>query len=442
MIWRLVSRSIRQRPQRFALGVLSVAMGTAVAVAFAGVSLALGDRLARTLRAYGANIVLVPEGSALGIQLEGTDYRPPLRTGALRDSSLASLHRTFWRNNILGYAPQLAAAARVGRDGEPPRVAASVVGTWFDREITTPDGFAFHAGMRTVAPWWRVRGRLPYEPQGTIKPARAENSAPKSDDLPEALAGVALARRAGIAAGDEVRVLLEGRVHSARVTGVLDAGGVEDQALHVPIEVLQSWQGRPGEVGWVLVSALIKPGFPPAPDAARDPAAFERWACTPYVTSVAHDLDRMVPGAEARPVRQIVEAEGRVVHRLNRLLLLLSLAALTGAALGVTSTMAASVVERRSEFALQRALGASPAALLAPLAVETCALGVLGGVAGSALGLGLAWLAGRAAFDVTVPPHPLVLPVGLVCALAVAAAGSWIPVRWVTRVVPAAGLRA
>jgi putative ABC transport system permease protein len=288
--------------------------------------------------------------------------------------------------------------------------------------------------MTTIAPWWRVRGRLPDE---TV-PATIAGG----DALPEALLGSQLARRTGLSAGDVALVYVNERARRVTIQGVLDAGGVEDEALYVTIETLQAWQERPRDVGWVLVSALIKPGFPPAPDPARDPEAFERWSCTPYVTSVAHELDRAVPGAEARPVRQIVEAEGRVVHRLNRLLLLLSLAALAGAALGVTSTMAASVVERRSEFSLQRALGASQASLLAPLAVETLALGILGGLAGSALGLGLASLTGRVAFDVSVPPHPLVFPVGLVCAVLVAAVGSWIPLRWALGVAPAEGLRA
>jgi len=50
-------------------------------------------------------------------------------------------------------------------------------------------------------------------------------------------------------------------------------------------------------------------------------------------------------------VRQMVEAEGNIVHRLNLLMLLLTLSALVGAALGVTSTMTASVVERTPEIA-------------------------------------------------------------------------------------------
>jgi putative ABC transport system permease protein len=209
----------------------------------------------------------------------------------------------------------------------------------------------------------------------------------------------------------------------------------------MPLDALQSWLGRPHQVDWVLVSALIKPGFPPAPDAGRDPKAFERWSCTPYVTSVAYELDRGLPGVEARPVRQMVEAEGQIVHRLNLLMLLLTLAALVGAALGVMSTMTASVVERTPEIALARALGASRGAILRFLVSEALVLALAGGLIGGLLGIGLAQIAGRSAFGVSVPFHPLVLPLGLLVACAVAAAGSWAPFRRAASLSPAEALK-
>ena len=226
-----------------------------------------------------------------------------------------------------------------------------------------------------------------------------------------------------------------------RIVGTLGAGVAEEGTVYVPLGSLQRQIDRPGEVDRVLVSALIKPGFPPAPDAQRNPEAFEQWACTPYVTSVAYDLDRSVPGVEARPVTQLVEAEGRVVHRVNLLMLLLALAAITGAGLGVMSTMMASVVERTREFALQRALGASRGALLLQLALEGLLIGALGGVLGSAIGATLAQVAGRAAFGFAVPVQPLVWLLGVCVALVVAAIGLWVPLRMATAVQPAQGLQ-
>jgi len=437
MFFRLLGRSLRVRRGRVALGILSVAMGTSVAVAFAGVSLVLGDRLARSLRAYGANIVLVPEGGSMGVELAGTDYRPPIHTGSIADTSLYRIHETFWRNNILGYAPELAAVGEVARHAGGPTATAGIVGTWFRQDLRTPSGFPFAAGITTVAPWWKVDGRYPRED-------------PSSDPV-ECIVGKRLAERLGVRPGETIDLdpreaeksgagAVRGPVH-ARVAGILETGGIEEESVYLPLHVVQSWLDRPHQVDWVLVSALIKPGFPPAPDASRDPKAFERWSCTPYVTSVAYELDRGLPGVEARPVRQMVEAEGNIVHRLNLLMLLLTLAALVGAALGVTSTMTASVVERTPEIALARALGATRGAVLRFLVSEALVIALTGGLAGGLLGILLAQIAGRAAFGVKVPFHPLVLPLGLLVACMVAAAGSWAPFRRAAQLSPAQALK-
>jgi putative ABC transport system permease protein len=432
MFFRLLSRSLRVRRGRVALGILSIAMGTSVAVAFAGVSLVLGDRLARSLRAYGANIVLLPEGGSMAVELAGTDYRPPLRTGSIADTSLYRIHETFWRNNILGYAPELAVVANVANDARATR--AGLIGTWFRRDIPLREGQTFAAGITTVAPWWKVDGRYPREPEG--------------NEL-ECVVGKRVADREGIQTGSLLQVQPQVAENAAytpesrpvRVVGVLETGGIEEESIYMPLDALQSWLARPHQVDWVLVSALIKPGFPPAPDASRDPKAFERWSCTPYVTSVAYELDRGLPGVEARPVRQMVEAEGQIVHRLNLLMLLLTLAALVGAALGVMSTMTASVVERTPEIALARAIGATRGSILRFLVSEALVLAIAGGLIGGLLGIGLAQIAGRAAFGVSVPFHPLVLPLGLLVACAVAAAGSWAPFRRAVSLSPAEALK-
>lgn len=430
MLLRLVRRSLLLRRQRLLLGVLSVAAGAAVAVGFADLSLVFGDRLSESLRAYGANLVLVPEGGLLEPEIPGSDYTPPVRTAAIAESSLAGLHRSYWKNNLLGYAPVLHAVGYLDGPGGERGDALPIAGTWFERPEEAAGGRPIVAGMAPIAPWWKVEGDLPAET------GEAEGAVP-------ALAGRAVARRHRLAVGDEARLRTERGADAVvlRVTGILDAGGLEDETLYLPLAAAQHLTGRPGEVDRVLVSALITPGFPPAPDVASDPQGFEKWYCTPYVTSVAYDLDRTVRGVEARPVAQFVEAEGRVVHRLNLLLLLLTLAAITAAAFGVMGTMTAIVVERTREFALQRSLGATQGSLLRHLALEALAVGFVGGLVGTVVGILLAQLAGRTAFGVAVPFHPPVLLIGLVVAVVVTAAGAWLPLRFATRLEPAEGLR-
>jgi putative ABC transport system permease protein len=103
--------------------------------------------------------------------------------------------------------------------------------------------------------------------------------------------------------------------------------------------------------------------------------------------------------------------------------------------------MTAMVVERTPEIALARSLGATRSSIGGLLIAEALLIALAGGLVGGLVGIGLAQIAGRAAFGLSVPFHPLVLPLGLLVALAVAAAGSWAPLRRAWHLSPAEGLK-
>src|SRR5437764_757541 len=65
------------------------------------------------------------------------------------------------------------------------------------------------------------------------------------------------------------------------------------------------------------------------------PAEFERWSCSPYVSSIAYSINQILPGAEVRVVRRVAEGEGLILTRVRMLLLLVTGAALLAAALAV-----------------------------------------------------------------------------------------------------------
>src|SRR6185295_13806944 len=140
--------------------VVAVALGVAMATALASVSLVLGDRLGRTVRQYGANLVLVPKGEDLPLEIAGTDVSA-LAGSAIAESTLVTLTTFRWRNNILGFAPQSYAAGSVRSATGAARVA--VVGTWFQRMPARATGTPRPAGMNTIAPWWKIEGNVPAE---------------------------------------------------------------------------------------------------------------------------------------------------------------------------------------------------------------------------------------------------------------------------------------
>jgi putative ABC transport system permease protein len=206
--------------------------------------------------------------------------------------------------------------------------------------------------------------------------------------------------------------------------------------------VVQALTGRPDQADRVWLSALVKPGpSRPAPDAARDPAGYERFMCTPYPDNVARDLAGCAPGTEVLALAEAVAGEALVVSRLNFLLLLLALAALTAATLGLIATTTATVVERGVEIGLLRSLGATSRQLAALLMGETALVSLAGGAAGWLIGsLAAAMVRGRT-FGAGSVFEPLLLPLALALALAVAFLGTLGPLRMALRLDPSTVLR-
>ena len=93
----------------------------------------------------------------------------------------------------------------------------------------------------------------------------------------------------------------------------------------------------------VLVSALVTPGDKVAPEIRgkspeeMTPEEYELWYCTPLVASVAYQIEEVITGAEAGPIRQIVAAEGSFLTKTETLLLLITVAALAASALTLFS---------------------------------------------------------------------------------------------------------
>ena len=139
MFLRALGKSILRRPQRFVIAVVAVAMGIGMAVALASVSLVLGDRLGRTVRHYGANLVLVPRGADLPLEVAGVDYSALVDAGvaAIPASSLAARGTFRWRNAILGFHHGRASEICGVRSGEA--VKARALGGLLQRHAVIDD---------------------------------------------------------------------------------------------------------------------------------------------------------------------------------------------------------------------------------------------------------------------------------------------------------------
>lgn len=414
MFVRLVYESFRRQKRRKLLAGVAITLGVGVSTAMIAVATDIGDKVSRELRAFGANLVVTPQEDTLDLQIAGVDLKPPSDGAYLNEADLPKIHGMFWHNNIVGFAPVLPVTVSIGGKN------VTLMGTYFSKQLNFGKE-DFRTGVRTIYPWWKVSGAWP------------------ADNSQDVLLGERLAASLGRKAGDEIEIA--GQAH--RATGVLSTGGAEDNQIVAPLAMAQSVLGRPGAVRRLYVSAVTKPedAF-----ARRDPKTlrgpeFDRWYCSPYVQSIAYQLQEAIPHSHAEQIRQVAQNEGTVLARIKGLMLLITLAALMAAALAVSAAMATAMFERRTEVGLMRALGAGSLSVAAIFFAEALLLALLGGTVGFAGGAMLARVIGRSIFDSRIAVNGVLFPIVIALAVLVTFAGSALAIRRAVKFDPVYALR-
>ncbi|MBI4465157.1 MAG: ABC transporter permease [Acidobacteria bacterium] len=451
MFWKSISNSLwRPQSRRRALwGVVAVALGTTVAAAMLSVSLDVGDKVGRELRSLGANVVITPAADSLPVEIGGIDYRPISEGAYIPESSLGKLKEIFWRNNIMAFAPFLYVPARASvlrspltldPDGHGPETGYSttLVGTWLNKPYRTSDGEQFQTGIRSLNVTWKLEGEWIDDSQPT-------------DGEAACLVGHSLANTLGVRLGDTLLVTLTDPddPQTARtlvplvVKGILSTGGAEDNQVFTSLAVAQSLAGVPDQVRKVQVSALIKPEDELS---RRDPATmtpedYDRWYCSPYLSSILHQIREVLPETAVSAVRQVAETQGNVLSKLLFLMALLALLALIAASLSISSLASLAVLERQQEIGLMKAIGAQDWLVAALFLGEATGQGLVGGWLGFVAGYGLAQVVGQQVFGSGVALNWLLLPIILLLALAVSFLGTWFPLSRAVHYQPAMVLR-
>lgn len=424
MFFRILKDSLVRQKRKKAAIFASITLGTSIVGAMLNISLDIGDRIREELRAYGANILVTPQGDNLPVQIGGVDLSDLRGAQYLDEKDLRRVKdEMFWRNNIAGFAPFLPVRAQVRG------MRTTVVGTWFEQSLNLSGGAPLKVDVRDVAPYWKIHG----EP-------------PTSADAQGALVGISLARRLGAKTGDAVEIVHADKHASLQIRGLLETGGAEDDQIFVHLALAQELAGLPGKVKNVLVSALTTPedtlfqkGY--TSQKQLTPEEIERYACTPYITNVALDLEGALAHSVASPLRQVAQTEGKTYRKLVMLMVLVTLAALLSTSMAVTGAMMAIVVDRRKEIGLLKAIGADNPDIFRLLMVEALVVGVIGGAAGYLLGSVMSWKIGALVFSHPIGPKGAAGPLIVALACAMTLMGGLLPIRRAVRLNPAVVLK-
>ena len=399
MFGKMIFGVITRQKKKLMLIALTVALGVSLATAMLNVMFDVGDKVNQELKAYGANLNIVPKGAAFINDMYQLDEDNQSEASQfINEDQLVKIKMIFWAYNIVDFAPYLSIAAEV--DHHPVKV----VGTWFDKHLQIPTGDEVNTGMLAMKSWWQIEGN------------------PMTDDnLQSAMIGESLAKRLNLKIGDKITIDSPKNHNSMALTihNIFHSGGIEDNEIYVTLSTAQELANKKGLVERVEVSALTTPENELARRAAQDPNSLSRnewdiWYCTAYISSIAYQLEEVMPDVRVKAIMQVAESEGAILQKTQLLMILLTVLSLICSALAISNLVTANVIERSTEIGLLKALGASNSAVALLIIIEMLIIGLIGGVIGYFMGLGFAQIIGHTVFGSSVEIKMLIIPlVGL-----------------------------
>ncbi len=210
----------------------------------------------------------------------------------------------------------------------------------------------------------------------------------------------------------------EGRTIHLTPAGTVQTGAAEDSRIYLSLADFTLWTGV-------------------------QPSTLEVAATgsTEEITTIMQQLGQSMPAADVRPVRQIMEGEARVLGKTRSTLMAATTLIILTAALCVLSTLMGWVFDRRRDFAIMKALGASDWLLNGFFAAEAVAMGATGAIIGFIMGIGIAAWIGQVNFHAAVVPRFGILPLIMAGSMIVTLLSAILPIAQLRRVQPAVILR-
>jgi len=233
----------------------------------------------------------------------------------------------------------------------------------------------------------------------------------------QALLGTRAAQSLNVS-GQPFSLSFQGKSIQLVPSGTLQTGASEDSRIYISLSDFEKWTGVP--------MSTIEVAIP---------------GSSAEINTAMQKLAQSLPSADVTPIRQIMAGEANVLGKTRSTMLYSAILIIATAALCLLATLIGWVYDRRRDFAIMKALGASSLMINGFFASEAALLGIIGAVVGFVFGIGAAIWIGHASFHTAVVPRFGVFPVVLLGSVLVALASALLPILLLQQVQPANILR-
>jgi putative ABC transport system permease protein len=218
--------------------------------------------------------------------------------------------------------------------------------------------------------------------------------------------------------GQPIDLIFQGRTIHLSPAGILHTGAADDSRIYISLADFAAWTH--------IAPSTIEIAAAGTPD---------------EINAAIQTLSTALLSADVHPLRQITEGEADVLGKTRSTLYVASALIVLTAALCVLATLIGWVFDRRADFAIMKALGASERTIAAFFAAEAGILGATGAILGFAVGVIVAIWIGRANFHAPVTPRLNIFPAIFLGSILVALLAAIVPLSLLRRVQPAMILR-
>lgn len=395
MLWILVKNSIFKNKIQKTLAFLTCFLATLLLCTMLNITLGIGNEVGKQLRSYGSNIVVLPKGSNLSIEVGNKTYEPLKNKSYLEEKYLHTIKEIFWRNNITAFAPFLDGKAKMN-DKE-----IFIVGTYFDKALEIADEEDFHTGIKSLYPLLSIQGEWA-----------------KDDSLDEVMIGDEFASNNALKVGENITV----NNKTVKITGILSNAGKNSNKIIMSLALAQEFLGKKGLFSMAEVSAFTIPENDLSQKARRDTSSlnqleFDKWYCSAYASSIAYQIEEDFKGSSAKAQTAITDAESLIINKIQSLMAGTALICLIVASIAIASLMSSEIYMRKKQIGLLKVLGANTFQIYVIFVGENLLVAFIATIFGFIFGIILSQIIALSIFDYTIAVSFIALPLVLVFAV-------------------------